>query len=209
MSYGERDNGPALYRCWRHCHSFHNVVYRSETNPGAAHYKGACQVARPDSEKALEAHNAILEGNEAKIRRLKHEFRVRLNPKDCCDNRILDCMKVKCTLKCRKKKAEEFSKQVSLLLKHDWERAKLEVGFHPIAWLTKMEPRRSCGGNSVDFMGDRLPCGKTFKRWYKRYKLNLCNSRVLFFFFPILVGVVTYYSGDIWSFLRSLCSGCT
>ena len=39
----------------------------------------------------------------------------------------------------RERKAEEFTKRVALLLKHDWERAKLEAGFFLCHWIWEAE----------------------------------------------------------------------
>lgn len=57
------------------------------------------------------------------------------------DRALLDCMTVgdEC-LDTRQKRAADFDEQVSLLLKHDWDRAKLEAGFIVGRWV--LEARR-------------------------------------------------------------------
>ena len=78
-------------------------------------------------EKALEVHNAIVKKEEEKIRQLKVEFSVILNPSDVEDNLIIESIKIPATGD-ELKQSDEFSKRIAMLLKHDWERAKLEAG---------------------------------------------------------------------------------
>ena len=47
----------------------------------------------------------------------------------------------------RQERTEEFAGRISLLLKHDWERAKLEAGFFPV-WLGGKN-RYVCRGTGV------------------------------------------------------------
>ena len=61
--------------------------------------------------------------------RNKHraEFVALLNPNDTEDREIIGCIKLPDEgqeIEC----ADEFSERIALLLKHDWERAKLEPG---------------------------------------------------------------------------------
>ena len=76
--------------------------------------------------KALEVHTSIINRNEDDLKRLKVEFSVILNPSDCEDRKIIGCIKLP-----QKGKENEcsdvFSQRVSFLLKHDWERSKLEA----------------------------------------------------------------------------------
>lgn len=76
-------------------------------------------------EKALEVHNAIVGNNEVELGKLKVEFSVILNPSDPEDNLIIELIKTP-VFGQELKQSDEFSKRIALLLKHDWERAKLE-----------------------------------------------------------------------------------
>ena len=87
-------------------------------------------------QKALEVHDAFVEGatSGAALVRLRMEFRALLNPVDDDDRAILRCIATVASDKCEKCRAEEFATRVALLLKHDWDRAKLEAGFPPCRW---------------------------------------------------------------------------
>ena len=76
---------------------------------------------------AQQVHKSLIERAEADVNRLRCDFQMILNPKDKEDEGIIDCIRVP---SCGEElnKAEEFSERVSLLLKHDWERAKREAG---------------------------------------------------------------------------------
>ena len=78
--------------------------------------------------KALEVHDAMIRGDIQRINRLQCEFRALLNPCDCEDKKIIESIDL-CGVQPDKwlQKAKCFAKQVSWLLKHDWERAKLEA----------------------------------------------------------------------------------
>ena len=78
-------------------------------------------------DKALEVHNAIVDKDEKKIGQLKVEFSVILNPSDEQDILIIESIKIPETGE-GLKQSDEFSKRIAFLLKHDWERAKLEAG---------------------------------------------------------------------------------
>ncbi|RLA03272.1 MAG: hypothetical protein DRQ54_10980 [Gammaproteobacteria bacterium] len=75
-------------------------------------------------ELALEVHKAIELEDALKLSELKNQFRLNLNPTDEKDNNILAL--ISSVEKDKHKQAEQFSLCVSYLLKHDWERAKLE-----------------------------------------------------------------------------------
>jgi len=75
-------------------------------------------------ELALEVHKAIESEDALKLSELKNQFRLHLNPTDEKDNNILGLIGL--SEKDKNKQAEQFSICVSYLLKHDWERAKLE-----------------------------------------------------------------------------------
>lgn len=80
--------------------------------------------------KTLEVHNALVGRNDDELKRLKVEFTLILNPTVSSDNddlSIIKCIKLPKEgneINC----SDEFSKKVSYLLKHDWERSKLEAG---------------------------------------------------------------------------------
>ena len=77
--------------------------------------------------KTSEAHNAILQGNGEAIDRLKSEFILLLNPDECEDQRIVESIRDEKDTNKRRKIADNLVIRVSYLLKHDWERAKLEA----------------------------------------------------------------------------------
>jgi hypothetical protein len=62
------------------------------------------------------------EGHDGKLRELKATFSLRVNPHDADDQRLLQLLSENNT-----EMADEFIQRVSLLLKHDWERAKHEA----------------------------------------------------------------------------------
>jgi hypothetical protein len=77
--------------------------------------------------KAIHVHDAMVSMDKNSLDRLRVEFRAILNPNDDNDNAIIS------TINLPEKGnelavAEEFAKRIALLLKHDWERAKLESG---------------------------------------------------------------------------------
>jgi hypothetical protein len=78
-------------------------------------------------EKALMVHDALIARDEQVLNRLRSEFRALLNPRDPDDNEIISCIKPPNEGK-EFEHADEFAERVSLLLKHDWERVKLEAG---------------------------------------------------------------------------------
>lgn len=70
--------------------------------------------------KTLTLSNA----EEPKLGELRAEFSLLINPLDIMDEEILALISVN-----NKEKANEFTRRVALLLKHDWERAKHEASF--------------------------------------------------------------------------------
>ena len=88
---------------------------------------------------ALLARDAILCGEAATVERLESELRTLLNPLDDHDCKLLACMVSDGNDQERKCRAKEFTKRVSLLLKHDWDRAKLEAGFFGRRWFLRAE----------------------------------------------------------------------
>ena len=107
-----------------------------------------------ERETALQVHDAIISNDKAKIRRLRNEFRARLNPIDPDDRGIIDCIVGDDTEKKRVKQAERFARRIALLLKHDWERAKRESSIFP--FLTcKDKGMQNCNWPVVD--GAQVP----------------------------------------------------
>jgi len=78
-------------------------------------------------EKALAVHDSLVTRNQKSLDRHRAEFRANLNPMDDEDKAIISCISLPEQGK-ELEHAEEFAKRIALLLKHDWERAKLEAG---------------------------------------------------------------------------------
>lgn len=79
--------------------------------------------------KSLEVHEAFLSRNSNDLSRLKVEFSLILNPKtkDNDDIEILECIKLPDEGK-ELHASDLFVQKIAFLLKHDWERSKLEAG---------------------------------------------------------------------------------
>jgi hypothetical protein len=88
---------------------------------------------------ALEIHRAATSKNTDKLNELHLEFALALNPKDGEDEKILECIRL-IPGETTDDVLKEFTKRVSLLLKHDWERAKWEA--KPVWWRCCRAPRR-------------------------------------------------------------------
>jgi len=78
-------------------------------------------------EKALEVISAYQSENSTKLIELYVEFQLILNPEDDDDQSILDTLWAMQTKADNSNISIEFSEKLSLLLKHDWERAKREA----------------------------------------------------------------------------------
>lgn len=78
-------------------------------------------------EKTLSVHDALISRDQKSLNRLRIEFRTILNPIDDDDKEIVKCIALPEEGK-ELESAEEFAKRIALLLKHDWERVKLEAG---------------------------------------------------------------------------------
>lgn len=78
-------------------------------------------------EKSLTVHDALVSRDKELLDKLRVEFRVILNPEDKDDNWIIKCIHLPDEGK-ELERAEEFAERIALLLKHDWERVKLEAG---------------------------------------------------------------------------------
>lgn len=131
--------------------------------------------------QALLVHDAILSNDAIALSRLRDEFRALLNPFDPEDRKILNGIKVVEPTKVREEEAERFARQISLLLKHDWDRAKLEAGFFLGRWTL-----------TVKRWGLDWTCGKRGERreqnglrWYEKYKVRPVRTPVLI----VLVGL--------------------
>lgn len=74
--------------------------------------------------RAVLIHEAIIDNRERPLNKLRAEFALLLNPYDDCDNEILDIISLSSSPNTQ---ARKFIDRVSRLLKHDWERAKLEA----------------------------------------------------------------------------------
>lgn len=78
-------------------------------------------------EKALSVHDSLVSRDQKSLDKLRAEFRAILNPMDGDDKAIISCISLPEEGK-ELERAEEFAERVALLLKHDWERVKLEAG---------------------------------------------------------------------------------
>ena len=76
-------------------------------------------------EHSAEAQTAIITSNKMELSRLRSTFRLLLNPHHDEDKSIINSIQV--DKDDPEKKAEEFTRRISLLLKHDWERSKREA----------------------------------------------------------------------------------
>ena len=132
--------------------------------------------------QALEVHDAILGGDAAKVRRLQSEFRALLNPFDCHDQAILACMTVNKSGQERENRADQFARQISLLLKHDWERAKLEAGFFLCRWV--LEAKRL----PLKWADGKNSCEHCTLKYFEKYKIR--TLRVLVLAIAVAVGIL-------------------
>ena len=142
--------------------------------------------------QALLVHNAILDDDAIALSRLKNEFRALLNPFDPADRKILDSIEVSKPRNLGEMEAEEFARQISLLLKHDWDRAKLEAGFFLGRWTL-----------SVNRWGLEWACGKGGQRrardglrWYEKYKIRPVRTLVLIVVADF--GFLALLGGSLW-----------
>jgi hypothetical protein len=106
--------------------------------------------------KAIEAIEAYKQNEEARLYELYVEFQLILNPEDNDDKSILDTL---WKMKNGSKESDpsiELSEKLSLLLKHDWERAKREA--KPM-WFHWRQPERT---SYINFM-NKQKCELTNK----------------------------------------------
>ena len=76
---------------------------------------------------ALSVHDTLISRDEKSLNKHRAEFAALLNPNDKDDREIIDSIKLPVEGK-ENECADEFSERIALLLKHDWERVKLEAG---------------------------------------------------------------------------------
>ena len=153
---------------------------------------------------ALLARDAILGGEAPTVERLESELRTLLNPLDDHDCKLLACMVSDGNEEERKCRAKEFIKRVSLLLKHDWDRAKLEAGFFGRRWFLKAE-RKGLSTDNVDRSGES-------SRRRNTYEIRRVPRLVVILFLVIVLAAVAAVvaggvdrgkvspSGDHWKF---------
>ena len=134
---------------------------------------------------ALLAHEAFLEGDETQLERLRCEFRARLNPFDLQDRKLLSCMEVGEDPASNTGRSQEFDERIGLLLKHDWERAKLEAGFFLGRWT--IEPRRWGVDWTTGKAGERRAANGL--RWYEKHKVRPVRMLVLIVFLDAALAI--------------------
>lgn len=78
-------------------------------------------------EKALEASKGYKDSDTSKLKELYGEFQLILNPEDDNDKSILDTLWEMQNESKENNLIIELTEKLALLLKHDWERAKLEA----------------------------------------------------------------------------------
>jgi hypothetical protein len=90
-----------------------------------------------DKVRALvsEARSAMVESEATILVELEAQFALHLNPHDQRDQQILSLI-----VPDNSDSIDELTQRVSLLLKHDWERAKYEASLH--RWLCEAPPER-------------------------------------------------------------------
>ena len=114
--------------------------------------------------KSRSVHRAILGEDERTVRRLRAEFRLLLNPLDPSDHHIVKSIRLAEGSETPECIACTFITQVELLLKHDWERAKLEAGWFLPRWF--LEAKRHTPAEAKERRGE----SKLRRR--DRYKLR-------------------------------------
>ena len=115
-------------------------------------------------ETASKTHGAFLAGNVRETIRLQKDFRALLNPFDREDQEILDCLE--------NNRSDEFDTRISLLLKHDWERGKLEASFISLCKPKRVpfELHESAGDRKLGF----------FEKHEIRWRRIVCLAIALF-----------------------------
>ena len=101
---------------------------------------------------------AVVESAQAqdfqKLNLLRHDLEIRLNPGDPKDIAILKCAILQSgddnNCETSKKARDEFVSRVSILLKHDWERVKLETSLWKKYFFTSERPNYSENQNGPE-----------------------------------------------------------
>lgn len=88
---------------------------------------------------ALDAHDAMVDGDPTKVERVRNELRALLNPYDREDCKLIACLELGCAGD-GVRWTNEFARRVALLLKHDWERAKWEAS--SLRWVRRKPKRK-------------------------------------------------------------------
>lgn len=101
------------------------ILFGTLTGPTGATPESAENLYGPDAE----SHGAITSGDKARLSGLRSALRVLLKPHHEDDLAIVESVKINAYG--ADGQAEEFSQRISLLLKHDWERAKREAKSFP------------------------------------------------------------------------------
>lgn len=111
-------------------------------------------------QQALVVHDALIGREEQALDRLRSEFRALLNPDDPDDIEIISCIKLPNEGN-QLEEADEFAERVSLLLKHDWERVKLEAG----PWIMRVK----CLRDQVEKLTKKKVIYEPERRKFKRH----------------------------------------
>lgn len=105
----------------------------------------------------------------------------------------------------RRERAEEFATRISLLLKHDWDRAKLEAGFFLFRWTLRVNRggieadagkegeelggslgRRHAGGSRRGF-------GAEWQDWWEKYSVRRWPALGLVLSVVFMIGVAVWW----------------
>ena len=123
---------------------------------------------------------SVTEDRTLKLQKYQNIFRTLLNPNDPKDNKIIKVIDRACKHpENAQKLAEKFGRRVSLLLKHDWERAKEEVK-HPL--LRGCEPKRLTLEQSEN------PTLLEPEPWWRKYHCQICRyCFTAFFIIPVII----------------------
>lgn len=150
---------------------------------------------------ASDVHTAIMmdcpHARRTALLELRFKFRTVLNPYDREDRKILraidETRKCQCDSECKcseiqKMRSDYFGELVSLLLKHDWERAKEEVKHPLFQWWTPERQGASKGAGGKVLSGTevrrRRPLGDCFR---ENVRFRFCKLLVLIVFVDTLL----------------------
>ena len=120
--------------------------------------------------KALWTHSAILNGDSTAIEQLRIELSALLNPFDPHDKKLLDCLVANNSNESHSTTAGDFADRVRLLLKHDWDRAKLEASVFLFRWFLDVRRWGPDWGNASAVQGSSAT--RWFKRWARNRRLR-------------------------------------